>query len=137
MCILYKRQEEVKDLIVEGLTGSIEVEERDLIILTGEVGSGKTYIASKVIKELGLKTLIILPNKQLKSKWEEVLDKFSCENYSITARFNSDMIKDYDFVVYDEVHTVKSKLTHFAEYFEINKYRNQRKKFFRFNRVCY
>ena len=85
MCILYKRQEEVKDLIVEGLTGSIEIEERDLIILTGEVGSGKTYIASKVIKELGLKTLIILPNKQLKSKWEEVLDKFGCENYSITV----------------------------------------------------
>lgn len=129
MCILYKRQEEVKDLIIEGLTGSIEIEERDLIILTGEVGSGKTYIASKVIKELGLKTLIILPNKQLKSKWEEVLDKFGCENYSITVRFNSDMVQDYDFVVYDEVHTVKSKLTHFTEYFELNEHRNQRKKF--------
>lgn len=129
MCMLYEKQEEVKNLIIEGLTGSIEVEERDLIILTGEVGSGKTYIASRIIKELDRKTLIILPNKQLESKWKEVLKSFKCENYAITVRFNADMLKEYDFVVYDEVHTIKSKLTHFSEYFERNHEIPTRKKF--------
>ena len=129
MCMLYEKQEEVKNLIIEGLTGSIEVEERDLIILTGEVGSGKTYIASKIIKELDRKTLIILPNKQLESKWKEVLKSFKCENYVITVRFNADMLKEYDLVVYDEVHTIKSKLTHFSEYFERNHEIPTRKKF--------
>ena len=41
---LYRKQKEKADIILNGL------ENRDFILLTGEVGVGKTYIGTYIVK---------------------------------------------------------------------------------------
>lgn len=146
---LYDAQETALNLLLDAFLGRGEIDKRNLMLLTGEVGSGKTYIAAKLIKEItDLKqrdVLIIIPDKRLKGKWNEVLHSAGLYDYKILTKFNADTIDEYDLIIYDEVHTIKTKIKHFDQYFEdknkiflgltgsaINKYVNELSDFFNY-----
>ena len=115
---LYRKQKEKADAILNGL------ENRDFILLTGEVGVGKTYMGTYIVKQWQDKhtvdtTLIISP-KHVLSKWKNVLDLAQADvsRVILTDKVLKDDIDRADLIIYDEVHTIKTKIKHFSEHIE-------------------
>ena len=115
---LYRKQKEKADIILNGL------ENRDFILLTGEVGVGKTYMGTYIVKQWQDKytndtTLIISP-KHVLSKWKNVMDlaKVDMSRVILTDKVLKNDIDEADLIVYDEVHTIKTKIKHFSEHIE-------------------
>lgn len=118
---LYPKQKEKADAIVKGFF------HQDFILLTGEVGVGKTYMASYIVKKwqdehVNMKFLIIVP-KHVHNKWIDVLTSagVNMNGIIIVNSFKKADIDEADFVVYDEIHEIKTKVKHFEDYVKTNK----------------
>lgn len=114
---LYAKQQEKVDIIFNRL------EKQVLTFLTGEVGSGKTYMGTEVVRRLvdkdPTRRILIISPKQVVSKWEAVLESAGItlgDNVVVTVRFNEALINQFDVVIYDEIHTIKSKKNHFKSF---------------------
>lgn len=113
---LYKKQYEKAQLIYKGLAY------RHFCLLTGEVGVGKTFMGTWVIREYlednpSKKVLVISP-KHVISKWKETLElaNVNMNDVKIKSTFSSNDLINVNFVVYDEIHTIKTKVKHFTDY---------------------
>lgn len=113
---LYKAQRQKVDILKESVLT------QPLTLLTGEVGSGKTYMGAAVAKWFTQnhhddQLLIIVP-KHVTSKWNDVLAEADVDmtNVKVVTTFNKDIINASDFIIYDEIHTMKTKKKHFIDY---------------------
>ena len=113
---LYVKQQEIADKVTAAFLGK-GVEARNFIVVTGETGVGKTYIAADIIKQLNKPVLIISP-KHVKSHWTEILALAGITRYKIVSRFNSELINQFSLVIYDEIHEIKTKTHHFTTYLQ-------------------
>ena len=118
---LYPKQKEKADVIAKAFW------HQDFILLTGEVGVGKTYMASYIVKKwqdehTDAKFLIIVP-KHVHNKWIEVLTSagVNMNDVTIVNTFKKEDIDKADFVVYDEIHEIKTKVKHFENYVKTDK----------------
>lgn len=115
---LYKKQKEKADIILKGLKS------RDFILLTGEVGVGKTYMGTYIAKrwqEINTNDVIlIISPKHVVSKWKNVLSLAQADmsRVILTDKVLKDNIDRADLIIYDEVHTIKTKIKHFSEHIE-------------------
>lgn len=109
----YYQEEAVKNLMVDG---------RGIVVLP--TGTGKTVTAAKMIWELGVKTLIITPNKEITKMMREVMVKFfgsgsvdvlntksvkikkaiSIVNIQALIKIDPSVLKGVDAVFIDEFH---------------------------------
>lgn len=121
MLKLYRKQKEKSDLIIEGF------KTRDFILLTGEVGVGKTYmgtyIAKKWLENFPLSNILIIVPKHVLSKWNSVIElsEINKDNIKITHTVKKDEIDNADFIIYDEIHEIKTKTKHFSDFVTTNK----------------
>lgn len=118
---LYPKQKQKADAIIKGFGY------HDFILLTGEVGVGKTYMASYVVKQwqnnhIDKQFLLIVP-KHVHQKWIEVLTSANVDMsmVKIVNTFKKDDINKADFIVYDEIHEIKTKVKHFEDFVKTNK----------------
>ena len=115
---LYRKQKEKADIILNGL------ENRDFILLTGEVGVGKTYMGTYIVKQWQdmhtNDTILIISPKHVLSKWKNVMDlaKVDMSRVILTDKVLKNDIDEADLIVYDEVHTIKTKIKHFSEHID-------------------
>jgi len=87
------------------------------VCLAGETGVGKTYIAVQVIYNLlekrpDKKVLVIAP-VQVRQKFQRLLAMKGLKDIQVVTRFTNETLKEYDLIVYDELHTMKTKVKHF------------------------
>lgn len=125
---LYGKQQQVADEISKALVQESHMLNHKAYI-SGEMGVGKTYIASNVIKQIAdpkVLTLIISPS-EVTRKWQSVLTSFGVNNIQIFNR-KTEIIQNgiliivdreltpameqlsnrkIDFIVYDEIHKIK------------------------------
>lgn len=116
MSILYEQQQKVVDKILKRLSIF------DFQLLTGEVGSGKTYMGCEIAKQYAIKekSVLIISPTHVKKKWQSVLKETTnstelLDRITISSSIPKN-VEEYDLVIYDEIHTLKSKKSKFKYY---------------------
>lgn len=116
--ILYDEQRKVVDKLMYFLP------KYKFQLLTGEVGSGKTYMGSEIAKRYAVenKRVLIVSPRQVVNKWNEVLkltfedNELYLENVVVSSNIaKEDLFDDYDLVIYDEIHLIKSRIRYLKE----------------------
>lgn len=105
---------------------SAEFESKSGCILKAETGTGKTVIALKLIGQLGLKTLVVVPTDYLMTQWIERIQQFTTPSESVgiirqkvcntsapisvgmihtlAKGRNQECFNEFGLVIWDEVH---------------------------------
>lgn len=109
---LYPEQARVADTIKRFFNKEIVVFKdtvmNNVYFLSGEVGSGKTYVGSYLVKhylEQGKSCSVFCP-PHMESKWKEVLESFGAKDVNISSKPKV-LSEKADFIVWDEIHEGK------------------------------
>ena len=71
-------------------------------------GGGKTRTAIACIKSLKVKTLVVVPTKDLKEQWEkQVSENVTVQNYQGIK--SKSFVQQFNFIIFDECHNVAAK----------------------------
>ena len=110
MINLYDKQEIAKQEILKKINNN-----QRLIILSAEVGAGKTYVSVSLVEELSdNKQIFIYAKKHIQNHWKEVLSlaKYNSDNVTLSSKLTDINKKDYDIAIIDEIHELKSQVKH-------------------------
>ena len=103
-------------------------------LLTAETGAGKTYVTAMYIKRYhqNEEVLLFVP-ETLVGKWKRVLEEVGCDTNLVTIvglkktmpqKTIEDLLamnKEFSLIVWDEVHTAKTRLKKIAPILTLNK----------------
>lgn len=76
--VLYPKQEELVNALVKTYNTPNHISDQHLYI-TGEMGVGKTYMASALAHKLHAKNVLIISPKTVTTKWQKVFNQFNPE----------------------------------------------------------